>query len=343
MSMLADINSQKKEYLLSADRYPHLRNYVESYIDQDNTLRLDLNIDSSHHTYLKDHVFGNNSFVPATMIIELLFEAALFYSEYHLNLDVENLKPAKLVDFSILRAIAMLPGDSLKVQFLFKRVIKKDSEIEFDMEIISQKVNKANVVLGIRQNTTSKVVLSYERAKSPDFNIPEDRFTYYQLPKDIFYEYYFPSLGPLFQSSCARFAVNEGKNRFVGEYDCLGKERSFIQGQSSEFLTSPLGNDSCLQYAVFFSRIINLTGRLPIGGKELRFYKKHPSGGSVKVFVECIAIDDDMVSNIYSFDSSGVIFHAREFIVKKSPYHTLMDRDKFDRMLNKYETSPFAW
>jgi|GEM_PF-1527198 len=343
MSMVAGISSDKTEHLLSADRYPHLRNYVESCIDQDNTLSLDLNIDSSHHVYLKDHVFGNNSFVPATMIIELFFEAALFYSEYHLNLEAENLKPAKLVDFSILRAIAMLPGESLKVRFLFKQVIKKASEIEFDMEIISQKVNKSNVVLGVRQNATSKVVLSYERAKSPDFYIPEDHFAYYQLPKDRFYEYYFPSLGPFFQSSCARFAVNKDKTRFIGEYDCLLKERNFIEGQSSEFLTSPLGNDSCLQYAVFFSRIINLIGRLPIGGKELSFYKKHPSGGRVKVFVECITIDDDMVSNIYSFDSNGVIFHAREFIVKKSPYHTLMDREKFDHMLNKYETQPFTW
>ncbi|MCC5468458.1 polyketide synthase dehydratase domain-containing protein [Pelosinus baikalensis] len=328
---------------LHTDQYPHLRNKVQGFSLQGETVSLKLNIDSSYHIYLKDHVFGTDCFVPATMIIELLFEAALFYCEYYRKIDVKELKAVELLDFSILRALAMTPGDSLDMEFLFKQITKRDSTIEFKIEIISNRVNKLNAIIGTRLNVTSQVILSTVSPQPPKLRIPDLAYTYYQVPKDQYYSEDFPSLGPLFQSSCARFAVSEDKTCFIGEYDCLGKEKNFILGQESTFVTSPLGNDSCLQYAVFFSRIINQIGRLPIGGKKLQFYKTHPLSGKVKVFVECVSIDDDMVSNIYSIDSTGIIFCANEFVVRKSPYHKLVEREVFDKMLNKHKTKPFNW
>lgn len=328
-------------FVLSEDRYPHFKNHIECFTVEGDTARLDIEIDSSHHIYLKDHIFGTDSFVPATMIMELLFEAAVFYSEYHLNLDVADLRPARLVDFSILRALAMLPGNSLKAQFIYRTVIRNDKEIEFEIEIVSKRINKLNQVLGTRLNATSHVVLCSNAVEFQEFQIPEADYNYYQLPKDRYYKFYFPSLGPLFQSSCAHFAVNSEKTCFIGEYDCSGKEKNFISNQQSTFLTSPLGNDSCLQYAVFFSRYINLIGRLPIGGKQLDFYRRHPLTGKVKVFVELVSIDEDMVCNICSFDSEGIIFKAKEFVVRKSPYHSLMERDEFDDMINECEAMPF--
>lgn len=349
MKGTASMHTEKKfqntesAFELSEDRYPHFKNHIECFSVEGDTARLDIEIDSSHHVYLKDHIFGTDSFVPATMIMELFFEAAVFYSEYQLNLDVANLRPAQLVDFSILRALAMLPGNSMKAQFIYRKVIKNKNEIEFEIEIVSKRINKMNQVLGTRLNATSRVVLSYNDVEIQEFLIPQEEYNYYQLPKDSYYKFYFPSLGPLFQSSCARFAVNSEKTLFIGEYDCSGKEKNFISNQESTFLTSPLGNDSCLQYAVFFSRYINLIGRLPIGGKQLDFCRPHPLTGKVKVFVELVAIDEDMVCNICSFDSNGIIFKAKEFVVRKSPYHSLMERKEFDDMINKCKAMPFIW
>lgn len=326
---------------LAADKYPHLKNCTGEFVVNNGEVTLGINIDSVHHRYLQDHVFGGDSFVPATMIMELLFEAALYYCESYLKLDIIDLKPARLMDFSILRAMAMQPGNSLGAQFVFKQVNENDDEIYMDIEIISKRVSKSGTVLGKRLNASSKVILSYNALKKTEFKIPDDYYDYYQVPKELFYKNYFPSLGYFFQSSCAKFAVSRDKTCFIGEYDCMNKEKDFILHQVSTFVTSPLGNDSCLQYTVFFSRVINLIGRLPIGGEKLEFYRRHPLQGKVKVFVECITIDDDMVCNIYSFDNEGLIFYAKKFVVRKSPYHKLIERNEFDSIINEYRTEPF--
>lgn len=343
MDYANNVLDQLPNYFLNTEKYPHLNNKVQGFTLNKDAVGLKLNVDSCYHVYLKDHIFGNKCFVPATMIIELLFEAALFYCEYYRNLDVKELKPSELIDFSILRELSMKPGESLDIEFLFKKITEKDKSIEFEIEIVSNRKNRSNLVIGTRLNVTSKVILSTVKSQSPKFILPNLDFNYYHVPKDQYYAKDFPSLGPLFQSSCARFAVSKDKTCFIGEYDCRDKEKSFILGQQTKFVTSPLGNDSCLQYAVFFSRIINLIGRLPIGGKKIQLYKDHPSSGKVKVFVECVSIDDDMVSNIYSFDSTGIIFYAENFIVRKSPYHKLAEREVFDEMLRQHQTTSLDW
>lgn len=42
---------------LSEDRYPHFKNHIECFSVEGDTARLDIEIDSSHHVYLKDHIF----------------------------------------------------------------------------------------------------------------------------------------------------------------------------------------------------------------------------------------------------------------------------------------------
>jgi hypothetical protein len=345
-NMTSAVNTQEypANYLLNADKYPHLKNKVEGFVNYDGTIGLKLNIDSSYHVYLKDHVFGSDSFVPGTMVMELFFEAALFYCEYYMKIDVKDLKPAQLIDFSLLRALAMPPGKALNVEFIFKEVTKKDNTIECSIEIISDRINQSNIVIGTRINATSKVVLSSVLPQPSQWSIPDLGYTYYQVSKSQYYTDYFPSLGPLFQSSCSHFAVSDNMTYYVGEYDCLDKEKGYISGQESNFLTSPLGNDSCLQNAVFFARVIDRNGRLPIGGKKIEFYKKHPLSGKVKVFVECTSINhQDMVSNIYSFDSDGIIFHAEEFTVRDAPYEGVVEDSEFDKMLKENKAEPFSW
>lgn len=323
----------------SENQFPHIRKCSRTFIRDDGAIGLRLNINTTHHIYLNHHVFGNDAFVPATMIIELLFEAALLYCSTYLGLKSDRLKPAQIVNFDIQRALAIAPGKSLEADFMFKDVAANNSSVECGIDIVSKRISKAGKTIGTRLNTSSRVVLSYEHLQEPAISLPDEPFDSYLIPKGLYYEYFFPSLGPLFHSSCAHFALSKSKKYFLGQYDCQNKEENYITAQKSRFLTSPLGNDSCLQYAVFFSRIINLIGRLPIGASRLEFYNKHPKKGRVNVLVQCLSINNDvMVSNIYSFDSNQVYFIAKEFVVKKSPYHNLVDRNEFDRILNQHRT-----
>ncbi|URZ16109.1 polyketide synthase dehydratase domain-containing protein [Clostridium felsineum] len=335
------MESKVNEDILSAklpeDKYAHLRNSILSFKNNSLSIRIDSQIQS----YLKDHVFGVEAFVPATMIIEILFESALYYCEYHLNIDVSKLKPSKMEQLRILRALKMKPGNSIDVDIQFNKLVKNENEIYMEITIASNRVNTENKVVGRKINVTSKVVLSDKAYEPIKVNIPKCHYNYYKLPKNQFYKDYFPSLGPLFQTSCAKFAIDDSRTFYVAEYDCNNNEERFIEGQKSSFVTSPLGNDSCLQAAVFFSRIINLIGRLPIGGEELYFYRDHVRSGKVNVFVEKVEIDNDMKCNIYSYDSKGVIFHAKNFIVRKSPYHKLMDRQAFENNIKAYKVEPF--
>lgn len=333
-------NNQRK----NDDKYPLFRNITENFMVHQETARLKLTFDSNVQIYLKDHVFGIHLFVPATMIMELFFEAALFYTEFRLGYDIEKYQPSQLNDFFIFRSIVMPPGGSAEIELIYKKIIQQNEEILLEIDITSQRINKSNILLGNRLNATAQVILSSKSPPSPEFQIPQSHFKYYRLPKEKYYAYYFPSLGPLFQSSNAYFAVAHDYSHLIGEYDCLNKEFHFIMNQQSSFVTSPLGNDTCLQYAVFFSRIINLIGRLPVGGKKLTFYRKHPSCGKVKVWIECLYIDQDvMVSNMTSFDCLGSIFNAQEFTVKKSPYHKVMTRQSFDQVLGQHQCDHFEW
>lgn len=322
-------------------RYPHLKNHILNFNDTGEKKSLSIKIDSEVQYYLKDHIFGGESFVPATMIIEILFEATLYYCEYYLKIDVENIKPIKLEEFDILRSLKMKPGDAINAEIRFNSVKIEKKGIFSDITIYSNRLNSQKEIIGRRVNVISKVQMGVEPYEPVKFIIPKEHFNYYQLNKKEFYSLYFPSLGYLFQTSLARFAVNDAKTCYVAEYNCNDNEKRFIQNQESEFLTSPLGNDSCLQAAVFFSRMINLIGRLPIGGEELYFYRDHPPEATMHVFIEKVEIDTDMKCNIYSYDEDGIIFYAKNFVVRKSPYHKLMDRDAFETNIGEHKIEPF--
>lgn len=321
--------------------YPHLNNCILSYNELKGKKCLSIRIDSEQHHYLKDHVFGKESFVPATVIMELLFEAAFFYCETTLEMDISKLLPKKLEKFDIQRALKMKPGDSIVADFIYEEVTRKDDDVCFELTIASDRLSADKKPVGRRVNTKARVSVGKEAYEAPAFSIPEEQYIYYQLDKTNFYRVYFPSLGYFFQTNMVKFAVNEDRTHYIGAYNCDGKEKAFIKDQDSAFITSPLGNDSCLQAAVFFSRMINLIGRLPVGGEELYFYRKHPLSGEVHVYIEKVEIADNMTCNIVSYDKDGVIFYAKNFVVGKSPYHKLLDRDALEKAISSQTTEPF--
>lgn len=322
--------------------YAHFNKSILGYETVDDKTKLSIHIDSEFQNYLKDHVFGGESFVPATMIIELLFEAAFYYCEKTMKMNVAELKPIMLKNFDIQRALKMKPGDSIDADFIYNSVEEKeDGTVLFDIEIASNRLSASKKVVGRRVNVKSKVVIGKNVYPAPDFKIPDEHYNYYQLNKANFYKTYFPSLGKLFQTAHAKFAVNDERTHYIAEYNCDNNEASFIQGQTSHFITSPLGNDSTLQAAVFFSRMINLIGRLPVGGEELYFYRKHPLDSDMHVYVEKVDIDDNMTCNIYSYDKNGVVFSAKNFVVGRSPYHKLLDRETFEKDISTQTSEPF--
>jgi hypothetical protein len=78
-------------------------------------------IDFERHGYLRDHVFGADAFVPATMIMELLAEAALWFAGAALGRP--DLGIVALRDFSVARALALPPGGALEARLLLREAL----------------------------------------------------------------------------------------------------------------------------------------------------------------------------------------------------------------------------
>ena len=313
--------------------YPHLENCVQ-VIEGDDGIALRLLIDTNKHLYLNNHIFGGKCFVPATVIMELLMEAALWYTRKVLNKNV--FFPIGLIDFNIERALAIAQGHSMEAIIDFQSVAEIDGQLVISLNIHSERRSTTGEKVGVRVNTTVKVLLADNYPLGRNIEIPRFFKEQFSIPQDVYYSYYF-SLGYLFNSCTGKIAFDKEEKVFLGVYDCLGKEAQFIKDNNSPFLSSPLGNDSCLQYAVFFSRILFLKSRLPIGGKEFLMLKKHPLTGPVRVLIKCLHIDDDvMVFDFDSFDDKSLIASGKEFKVKKSPYHTGAPGEEFYDVLYKY-------
>jgi len=318
-------------------RYPH---FYESILDQTqdhHAMDLHVCIDTKKQTYLMEHVFGENCFVPATMIIELLFEASFYFCEYQLKTDMEEMKPYKLHDLSIMRGLTLSPGKKmdLHIKVIYKGMI--DDIYEMELLIYSNRFNRAGEILGIRNNVTAKVFLRKGQCINVLMNLPQFEEDVFHLPVNEMYKILFPSLGYHFQTCQSTFLFDRRRRFCIGEFNIKNKEASCIERIESTFITSPIGNDACLQIAVLFSRMINLIGRLPIGGEEIEIIRKIPMDGNVKVLVECLEINDDMHCNITSYDDDGVYVRMKNFIVRKSPYHKSMQREKLDQWMDQYK------
>ena len=96
-------------------RYPHLKDSVIDKVVSGSSIDLHIRIDTNVHTYLKEHIFDGECFVPATMIMELLMEAAFYYQETILQRDVREIVPDRLEDLQIKRSLRLKVGSSLEI------------------------------------------------------------------------------------------------------------------------------------------------------------------------------------------------------------------------------------
>lgn len=318
-----------------SDKYAHLKNCTTMHSEANSVMGLKTVIDTNRHVYLRDHVFGGNSLVPATMIMELLAESATWFSESRGLKEHLKLLPVRIEDLFIDRALALQPGVPLEIRILLRSAESVSTGYRMKIDIVSKRVAKSGKSIGDRLNASGNVVLSSRATALPEVELPADNCDHFRISPDKYYPFYFPALGPLFQSGTGNFSVDKGKSFLIGEYNCSDKERDFIRDQTSEFLISPLGCDSCLQYTVFLSRIRTIKGRLPVGCKRFTFFRKHPENEPCNVFTKCLHLDDDiMISDLWALDRNGRIIVAAEgFVVRKDPFHEYTNREEFERLL----------
>lgn len=296
-----------------------------------------INIDGERFIFMDDHQFNEENIMPGTFIMELLIEAAAYKAEVQLSL-MEKLHAQEVRNFVIARALSVDRENPAQLEI--HPVLKSSEKGLYLLEVTlkCQRINKKGKVLGIRTMASAEVLLSEKKAFSPLFSGTEgEDFTWYDFSSCLkdYYDFFHSSHGPLFQSITGRFALSDSS--LIGEYDCGGREKDFIFNQNSVFMTSPLGNDSTLQYGVMLAITEKLKGHLPVGGDSLSFYETHPVSGPCYVYVEKLSIDESlMVCNISSFNSRGEIFmRAENFRLQKAPY-SIYNEEVMNKLLTQY-------
>jgi hypothetical protein len=277
--------------------------------------------------------------------MELFVEAAGWFAEHYLHWDSESCNVVGLENFSIERAIAIKPGSALDICIQLIDADETSCSKSMKVSIVSKRINFYGKTIGKRLNAYCKILFSDTLPGTHFVEIPHCKLKYYHLDPQVYYNFYFPSLGPLFQSGTGRFAVSEDINTLIGEYDCRNSEKFFIEGQESKFIISPLGYDSCLQYTVFLSRILTIKGRLPVSAKKINIIRNHAESGRYRVGVKCLKIDDEiMLADIWLFDDEGIIVMlAEEFAVKRSPFHRYDDKQAFEELLEENRVEEMEW
>ncbi|NLL14061.1 MAG: hypothetical protein GX267_11710 [Fibrobacter sp.] len=292
---------------------------------------------------MKDHIFGSECFIPATVIMELFAETAVWFVEWAFN--ERNLLVSNLKNLFIKRALAVQPGKIIdtRIEILFVKNV--DGQYELEIQITSPRISATNSkILGRRLNATCTVIVSSQYTIGRDSFVPEGLDNHIKFESESYYKYYYPSHGHLFQSLTGKFSFDSSCRFLIGEYDCQNKQQSFVLGVKNSFHLSPLGYDSCLQYAVYLSRISHLFGRLPIGGEEICIHSRHPESGKCTVIVERTYIDDQIMEcNFYSYTNDGKpIVSARSFQVKRAFFHKY-ERDEFDQPLQRNRVERNTW
>lgn len=303
---------------------------------------LEMKIDPKKYVYLYDHKFGGDCFVPATAIIEIFSEAALWFANELKGID--GLQVTGVEKLFIERAIAINPEKTLTINISCNEIEINDAECAtLAMEITSPRENKKGKIVGSRRNGYATVVLGKRKPSNTPLSIPEKEFNSYNFDQSVYYDYYYPSHGPLFQSLTGKFMISDDKEYIVGQYDCAEQESRFVKDKETKFVLSPLGYDSCLQYAVYLSRVKDLFGRLPIAADSIVVHREHPVNGICTVIVKCLHIDDDIMDcdfKTYNTENE-LILSAKKFRVKRAFFHKY-GRSEFDEPLNKNKVeSPF--
>jgi len=275
---------------------------------------ISLLIDPSRWLHLNDHRFSGKLFVPATCLLELLAEAAVVFAE------CERPEGFGFQDVVIERALALDPGVPLGCRL---RLLSDDIDggrRRLGIEIVSDRFAASGKAIGTRRNTIGHVLLGRAGADRRPVRIEGDS---YSFDAGDYYKHFYPSHGPLYQSLTGRFMVDPEKKTILGEYDCQEKQSSFFDAARPEFLLSPLGYDSCLQYAVYLARVRTLHGRLPVGGKRIEVLGRHPTSGASFVQATCNRIDEEIMDcDIVCWDGEGrAVMVADDFRVQRSFHH----------------------
>jgi hypothetical protein len=322
--------------------YAHFHGCTKVFSSSHHLASVNMDVDTNRHIYLMDHVFGGKCFVPATMIMEIFLEAALWY-ERTVNPGTK-LFPVMLLNLNIERAIAMDPGGSLQVTINILNADRSHATCRQQIEIVSRRRAKNGKILGMRLNASCEVVLSTEEMQIPPVHIPKIQFDSYKVDQQSWYDFLFPSLFECFHASTGEVSISRDGHWLMGFYDCDDKESHFIKENTCAFISSPLGNDICLQYAVFLARYIAKVARLPVGGERILLARLPPKNGLLRVLVHLLDIDAERaVLDIVSFDQNyRPVFHAEKFVVKTSPFQAPLDRVELIQFFHRHCTTKTA-
>jgi len=327
--------------MITDPKFAHLKACTEVYNDHNYKQSLKITLDTNYHSYLCHHTFGGKCYVPATMIMELFAESALFFTSRFATKDKDNLI-AGIENFNVLRAITIEYGNKIEAQINLIEISVQGSLKILSIEILSKRIAESGRVIGSRINATCEVIISPNLYTPAKFISPNHNFKQYCFPKELFYEYYFASLGKMFQTQTGNFKINLEEKMLIGTYNLEGKERNFINGQECDFILSPLGLDSCLQYTVFLSRLLALKGRLPVSCRKLQIFRNHPVNGNCNVYVQCQKIDDSIMDAFFwIFDQCDKpIVYVENVIVQYAPVNNTTEiytnKDLFSGLLEKH-------
>lgn len=300
---------------------------------------------SAKYPYLHDHQFGGKLFMPATGIMEYFAEAASFWCEKKLH---GSYHVRELRNLNIERAIAIMPGSTLTIDLTYTSSSIEGPQAIISMEIHSSRINAAGNIIGRRMNASCTVEMTlipyHEQPLAPSFQEPASHYDCYAFLQNNYYNFYYPSHGPLFQSLTGRFKVSRDLRYLIGEYDCSDKQSRYVTDNTQEFLLSPLGYDSCLQYAVYLSRIRDLSGRLPVSCPRVIIHRRHPVKGYCYALIECVHINEEIMDcHIRCYDHEGLmIMEAESFRVQKAFFHRYT-RNDFDQPLRENQVQQLSF
>lgn len=280
----------------------------------DGDKRIALTIDPGRWLHLNDHRFSGKLFVPATCLLEMLAEAAVAFA------GVEGPEGFGFRDVVIERALALDPGVPLECRLRLLSDDEEQGRRKLGIEIVSDRLGAGGRIIGTRRNTFGYVLLGRESEDRRPVRFEGDN---YSFDAGDYYRHFYPSHGPLYQSLTGRFLVDPDKRTIIGEYDCQDKQANFFDAPRPDFLLSPLGYDSCLQYAVYLARVRTLHGRLPVGGRRIEVLGRHPESGSSFVQATCNRIDEEIMDcDLVCWDDKGrAIMVADDFRVQRSFHH----------------------
>lgn len=318
------------------EQYPHLKEKINNVRFEEARMQFDLEIDSSYHDYLNEHIFDEKFYLPATFIVEIMMEAAKYnLQEECIDINQQNVL-WEMDELEIYRAVKRKSGDKLTVTCTVTRYHVQESIYNAVVEIHSDRVNKSGQKVGRCLNAKSKVVLkaenSYQVFESKKIELED--YGYYDIESTMIYKEYYSGLGERFKNCTYNILVDQKLSKMHGFYNCNGSEVKCINRENQEFITSPLGNDACLQYAIFLSRLNNGLGELPIGCEKIQFVRKPSHLQNVKVYIRINQIDDEKTYfDIYSYDEMGICVYFKDFISKKTIFQKKMEHQFIDELL----------